>query len=68
MLENNQQRQAVRHWNHADTMLYEYFLKRFDNRVRAYGADRMKASVEKLRADRQKMLQPKFHMLPSGIF
>lgn len=43
-----QQRDALRKLNAADTRLYKHFVKKFDERVAAFGADRMAALLQRL--------------------
>uniref|UniRef100_A0A1B6D0J8 Sulfotransferase domain-containing protein n=1 Tax=Clastoptera arizonana TaxID=38151 RepID=A0A1B6D0J8_9HEMI len=41
-------RDVIRKFNHADTMLYDYFLNKFRNQIKDYGEERMEENISKL--------------------
>lgn len=47
---SNETKQQILNLNSADWQLYEHFAKVFDDKVKAFGADRMAEEVEELRA------------------
>lgn len=47
---SNETRQQILDLNSADRQLYEHFVKVFDDKVKAFGADRMAEEVDELRA------------------